>query len=152
MSGNEVAMTLTAHLEPVDGGKRTLVTASVERGDAPDDFVSPAFRSEGITMALEDELNEATQAMVTSSGNCRELLEQFEQSNMANMDLHNKRGLADGMGDVAKLSIKMQAYQAQARRMGCDEYFGMDGNSVGAREEPEDWDEPADEMDAGWGN
>ena len=65
MSGNRVATRMTAMLEPLDGGARTRVTAAVERGDAPDDFVSPAFRSEGITlglftMAIEGELNELT--------------------------------------------------------------------------------------------
>src|SRR5689334_8219180 len=39
MSRDDVAVRLIAHLEPIDGGKRTKVTASVERGDAPDDFV-----------------------------------------------------------------------------------------------------------------
>ena len=52
MAHGEVAMTMTAWLKPVDGGRRTRVTASVKRGPAPDDYVSPAFRSTGITMGL----------------------------------------------------------------------------------------------------
>jgi hypothetical protein len=43
--------------------KRSRVVASVERGDAPDDFVPPAFRSKGLTTmrlsAMEAELRRA---------------------------------------------------------------------------------------------
>lgn len=49
MSGTQVATTMTAHFEPLDGGTRMRVTTSVKRGDAPDDFVSPAFQSNGVT-------------------------------------------------------------------------------------------------------
>jgi len=156
MSGNQVAMTLIAHLEPIDGGKRTYVTASVERGDAPDDFVSPAFRSEGVTMglftmALEDELNDLTRVMTASAGDCRELLERFEESNLADPDMHSQKGLKDAMTDVAKTSMKMQAYQAEARRLGCDDYFGMGGDGDGPREAPESWDEESTNVESDWG-
>src|SRR4051812_31981710 len=43
-SGDKVAVRLIAHLEPTDGGQHTRVTAEVERGNAPDDLVAPAFR------------------------------------------------------------------------------------------------------------
>jgi len=64
-SGNRTATTMTAKLSPISDGRGTRVVASVERGDAPDDVVSPAFRSEGLTMALfggmiESRLNEFT--------------------------------------------------------------------------------------------
>ena len=49
-SRDKVATRMIAHLEPLDGGRRTRVWAEVERGDAPDELVSPAFRSTGITL------------------------------------------------------------------------------------------------------
>jgi len=52
MSGDQVATRMTAFLTPLDGGRRTRVTAEVERGDAPDELVSPAFRTESLTYAL----------------------------------------------------------------------------------------------------
>ena len=65
MSGDKVAMAMTANFEPLDGGERTRVTTSVARGDAPDDLVSPAFRSTGITsglfsVAVDNELEKMT--------------------------------------------------------------------------------------------
>jgi len=155
-SGNDVAMTMTAILTPVDNGARTRVTAMVERGNAPDDFVSPAFRSEGVTlglfsMALEDELNKATLAMASDPQTCRALLDEFQRSNMATPDLHDRRNLRDSIGDVAKISMKMQAYQAQARKLGCEEYFGAGGFSAEPRPAPDGWDEPAESSDGGWG-
>ena len=45
MAGDKVATIMTVTFEQLDGGKRTRVTTSVKRGDAPDDIVSPAFRS-----------------------------------------------------------------------------------------------------------
>jgi hypothetical protein len=61
MSGNQVATRMIARLEPLDGGRRTRVTAQVVRGDAPDERIAPAFRSNGVTLglfsaALRDEL------------------------------------------------------------------------------------------------
>lgn len=78
LSGDKVATRMTAHLEPLDGGARTRVTATVERGDAPDDFVSPAFRSRGITMALfsmaiESELNRLVAPPAKTAEECQEL-------------------------------------------------------------------------------
>ena len=156
MSGNEIAMTMIAQLTPVDGGKRTEVTARVERGSAPDDLVAPAFRSEGVTlglfsMALEDELNELTQKMMVNAGDCRALLERFEQSNLASADMQGRSGVSGAMGDTAKTVMKMHAYQAEARRMGCGEYFGDGGFTGETREKPEGWDDPATESDDDWG-
>jgi hypothetical protein len=78
MSGDQVATRMTARLEPLDGGARTRVTALVERGDAPDDRTSPAFRSVGITMglftsALDDELNELERPPSKTAEECAEL-------------------------------------------------------------------------------
>ncbi|MEW4449239.1 hypothetical protein [Qipengyuania sp. JC766] len=62
-SNSQVAMTMTAMFEPVDGGKRTRITPYIERGPAPDSQVSPAFTDSGVTMglfqmALQRELDE----------------------------------------------------------------------------------------------
>lgn len=63
LSGSQVATTMIARFEAVDGGARTRISAWVERGNAPDTFTSPAFRSEGMTLglfqgALDAELDE----------------------------------------------------------------------------------------------
>jgi hypothetical protein len=52
LSGSQVATTMIARFEPVDGGARTRIVAEVLRGDAPEAFTSPAFRSEGVTLGL----------------------------------------------------------------------------------------------------
>ncbi len=123
MSGDKVATSMTVFLEPIDGGKRTLVTTDVERGDAPDDFVSPAFRSEGLTfslfsMAVEAELNELT----LPSGDpakCRELIRRFESGAFASAD-PQPRDLSDAMGQTAGTAMKLHAFEAELRRNGCD--------------------------------
>ena len=61
MSGDKVATRMTATFEKAwTGGTR--IKTKVERGDAPDGFTSPAFRSEGLTLglfksAIEDDLD-----------------------------------------------------------------------------------------------
>jgi hypothetical protein len=159
MSGNNVAVTMTAHLTPIDGGKRTQVTASVERGNAPDDFVSPAFRSTGLTMglfamALEDELNDLTRAMAGDPRACKELQARFEMSNMEAAGPNEERSLTSAMGDVAKISMKLQAYDAEARRLGCrnvgfqkpgsssamdDSSFSLDPKEVKRMDDGSEW-------------
>lgn len=52
MNGDKVATGMTAQFVPVNGGKAARISTSVDRGHAPDDFVSPAFRSRGLTLAL----------------------------------------------------------------------------------------------------
>lgn len=123
MSGDKVATSMTVFLEPIDGGRRTLVTTDVERGDAPDDFVSPAFRSEGLTfslfsMAVEAELNELT----LPSGDpatCRELIERFESGAFASADAQ-PGDLSSAMGQTAGTAIKLHAFEAELRRNGCN--------------------------------
>jgi hypothetical protein len=51
MSRDKVVTTMIANFKSIDNGRQTQVTAPVERGNAPDDFVAPAFRSYGITLA-----------------------------------------------------------------------------------------------------
>src|SRR5688500_10529938 len=66
MSGDEVAMIMTASLTPLDDGRRTRVTGTVEKGSLSDPAsVSPAFRTPGMmeklfAMALGAELAEFT--------------------------------------------------------------------------------------------
>lgn len=124
MSGKDVAVTMTAHLTPVDGGKRTKVTVSVVRGNAPDDFVSPAFRSKGVTtglftMAVDSELDELTAPPPADPATCAALYERFEEANLASADLQHQDGLKDAIGDVATAGTRIAAYQAEARRIGC---------------------------------
>jgi hypothetical protein len=66
MSGDKVAVTMKAKLEPINDGKGTHVAES--------DYISPAFRSKSITMALfasmlESELNELTASKSREAGN-----------------------------------------------------------------------------------
>jgi hypothetical protein len=124
MSGDKVATRMTARFEPIDGGKHTRVTASVDRGDAPDDFVSPAFRSEAITaglfsMALESELNELT-LPEGDPEKCAELMKRFESGSMGSPDMQQQNNLADAFGDTAAAIVKISAFEAELRRNGCN--------------------------------
>lgn len=108
LSRDQVATRMTAFVEPLDGGRRTRVTAEVERGDAPDEFVSPAFRSEGLTLglfavALESELGALTAPPRASEATCRAVMARLE---------------ADGeaMGPIRRA----RATRVRLRRAGCD--------------------------------
>ena len=95
MSGNQVAVTMTTSFEPLDGGKQTRVTTSVARGDAPDERVSPAFRSPGATsaffaMAVDGELNKLTAPRAASAETCNALMERFRDENLANTELQRR--------------------------------------------------------------
>ena len=140
MSGDRVATRMTAHLEPLDGGQRTRVTASVERGDAPDDFVSPAFRSRGITlglftMALEGELDDLIAPPRRSAEECRDLGERLLLANAAGFD-GEPESLSEGIADGARLMIRLHAVEAELRRQGCDTSGGGEfqpvSNQMGA--------------------
>jgi len=125
-SRDKIATQMIAHLEPIDDGKGTRVTTSVKRGDAPDDFVSPAFRSKGLTMALfggalESELNELTVAPAgTWNEDCDRIVAKFEQSNWDSPDLQQRDGLKDAMGDTITIAMKMQGVDMQLRNAGCN--------------------------------
>ena len=124
MSGNQVATRMTAFLEPLDGGTRTRVTAKVERGDAPDDFVSPAFRSTGITlglftMAIEGELNELVAPAAADPAVCQALMARFEQENMAAGLGNRPDNLKQGIGNTAQVVMRLNAMEAELRRNGC---------------------------------
>jgi len=84
MSGDQVAMTMTASLTPLDGGRRTRVTGTVEKGSLADPgSVSPAFQTPGameklFSMALGAELAE-----FTAAGDPKKLAEAKLQKQMA---------------------------------------------------------------------
>ena len=124
MSGDKVAVRMTAVVEPAEGGKHSLVTAFVERGDAPDDFVSPAFRSKGITMglfglALEGELNELTTPASFDQAKCDALMADFEAGNLAAGLAGEPESLGEAVGSTAKTVIRLHAMEAELRRNGC---------------------------------
>ncbi|RYF02294.1 MAG: hypothetical protein EOO77_32730 [Oxalobacteraceae bacterium] len=127
-SGDKVATQMIADLVPVDEGRKTRVTAHVVRGDAPDDFVAPAFRSTGVTlglftMALEDRLN----ALMLPKGDparCSQLIEDLA-SQGPSADARHQDSLGDAMGDTAKAMMRLSAMEAELRRNGCP----TDGNT-----------------------
>jgi hypothetical protein len=112
-SGDKVATRMIAHLEPLDGGRRTRVWAEVERGDAPDEQVSPAFRSTGITLglfssALGDELDDLVSPPRHSAAECQEMERELLEAN-APADQNPLRAIAAVRGVGEEL-----------RRRGCD--------------------------------
>jgi len=129
MSGEKVATRMFADLTPVDDGKRTKVTARVERGDAPDDLVSPAFRSKGITlglfsMALEDELNDLTRPVAASAERCREMVEEWRLEGLRRMEESGVPARPDNLqaafGETARNVMKLNAMEQKLRAAGCD--------------------------------
>ncbi|RZL29430.1 MAG: hypothetical protein EOP64_01135 [Sphingomonas sp.] len=127
-SGDKVATRMIADLIPVDEGRNTRVTAHVIRGDAPDDFVAPAFRSTGITlglftMALEDRLNALTLPKENPE-RCQQLAEDLAAQGPSAGAIH-RSSLGGAMGDTAKTVMKLSAMEAELRRNGCP----TDGNS-----------------------
>ncbi len=124
MSGDRVATRMTAILEPLDDGRRTRVTAKVERGDAPDDFVSPAFRSEGMTLglfslALEGELDELVAPPRRSRAECIELEEQMLIANAPAGLTDRPDNLRQAVGGTARTIVMLGGIQAELRRLGC---------------------------------
>ena len=130
-SGDKVATRMIAHLEPLDGGRRTRVWAEVERGDAPDEQVSPAFRSTGITLglfnaALGDELDDLVSPPRRSAEECQEMERQLLEAN-APEDRNPLRAI-----------VAVQRTAAELRSRGCDtsahadQPFAQVSNSMGA--------------------
>jgi hypothetical protein len=124
MSRNDVAVRLIAHLEPVDGGKQTKVTASVERGNAPDDFVAPAFRDRSVTLGLfnavlNSELDELVAPPLADEATCQKIMDDFAAGNAADGDLQRHDNLSDAFGDTAKLSMKLSALEGKLKAAGC---------------------------------
>ena len=140
MSGNQVATRMIAILEPLDGGRRTRVTATVERGDAPDDFVSPAFRSEGVTLglfslALDDELDDLMAPPQRSAEECREIAERLLMAGAGDTIDSRERSIGDG----ARAILRVNAAAGELRRNGCPLDRAGDG----------DFDPISDEMSEG---
>jgi hypothetical protein len=125
MSGDKVAVRMTAILEPLDGGARTRVTAAVERGDAPDDFVSPAFRSKGLTtglfaLALETELNEMVAPPPMGAEACRALTERLLAESGGGAASGDPQNLRQAVGATGRTVIRLHAIEGELRRQGCD--------------------------------
>ena len=137
MAGDKVAISMTANFEPLDGGARTRVTTSVARGDAPDDVVSPAFRSTGITsglfsLAVEGELNKLTDGPRASAADCREIVEKWREAGEAEAMARPRddpKNLGQAMANGARDTIKLQAMADALRRRGCP----MDGGGARSR-------------------
>lgn len=130
MSGDRVATTMIADFTPAPGGG-THVVAHVERGDAPDDFVAPAFRSTGLTlglfsMALEGEINKLTKPALADQGACDQLEERFTETNLAASANHRSHDLREAVGATATTVMRLGAYDAERRRLGCSDP-GNDG-------------------------
>lgn len=123
MSGKDVAVRMIAHLEPIDGGAKTRVTAEVQRGNAPDDFVAPAFRSKGTTLGLfsivlEDELDDLIRPNTgISEEECRELAEKLLMANAP------EGGHQTGFAGVAKTAMTLSAVEQELKAKGCDTGF-----------------------------
>jgi hypothetical protein len=112
-SGDQVATRMIAHLEPLDGGRRTHVWAEVARGDAPDAQISPAFRSTGVTLglfsaALGDELDNLTAPPRLGAAECQELERQLLEGN-APADRNPLRAI-----------VAVRATESELRSHGCD--------------------------------
>ena len=124
MAHGQVAMTMTAWLKPVDGGKRTKVTATVQRGPAPDDYVSPAFRSTGITMGLfaeelEGELDQLVFPTHEWDAQCDKIMADFEAANEANGMDRPGGTLTQAFGQTAKLSMHLGQLDKELKAAGC---------------------------------
>ena len=152
MAGNKVATTMTATFEAVDGGKRTRVTTSVKRGDAPDDVVSPTFRSTGVTtalfsMAVEGEINKLTDGPRASAADCRRMIEAWRvagENEMMDRPRDNPKNLTQAIAAGARTSIKLQAMADALRRAGCSTSGNGDFVPVSSEMGPADDDRPSD--------
>jgi hypothetical protein len=112
-SNDKVAVRMIAHLEPLDGGRRTRIRAEVVRGDAPDEQVSPAFRSTGTTLGLfGNALNGEVDAMLAPPRKSREACNALERQ------LLEANAPADGnpMRSIAVVG----AVERELRNQGCD--------------------------------
>lgn len=124
MAHGQVAVRMTAWLKPLDGGRRTKVTTSVERGPAPDDYVSPAFRSTGITLGLfstllEDQLDDLVFKVGPWGPHCEAVMARFEARNMANTDQHSPSGLTAAFAGTAKAAMSISMLDKELKAAGC---------------------------------
>jgi hypothetical protein len=146
MAGDKVATVMTATFEQIDGGKRTRVTTSVKRGDAPDDVVSPAFRSTGVmsglfSLAVEGELNKLTDGPRASAEDCARMVEAWRvagENDMMNRPREDPKNLTQAIGEGARNTIKLQAMADKLRRAGCPMGGGGDFKPVSREMQPGD--------------
>jgi hypothetical protein len=135
MSGDKVATRMTARVEPLADGRKSRVTTSVQRGDAPDDFVSPALRSEGLTLALfalsvEAELNKLTAPPRADAETCARLEAQLlANAGSSSAAAGEPRNALEAIGSTSKTILALHAAEAELRRRGCptDRTAGRDG-------------------------
>jgi hypothetical protein len=104
---------MIAHLEPLDGGRRTRIRAEVVRGDAPDEQVSPAYRSTGITLglfgnALNDEVNALLSPPTRSRAECAALERRLLEAN------------APADGNPLQAIRVLHGVERELRAQGCD--------------------------------
>ena len=124
MAHGEVAMTMTAWLKPIDGGKRTKVTATVTRGPAPDDYVSPAFRSNGITMGLfatqlEGEIDKLVFPPGKWTAECDAIVARFEAGNGDFEMAGSPTNLKQAMGNTARISMRLGQFDKELKAAHC---------------------------------
>jgi hypothetical protein len=121
MSGDKVATQMFADLTPLDGGRRTRVDARVDRGDAPDAFVSPTFRSEALTrMILVGALRNALDDMElphADAETCARLVEQLAGTGFE--DPHARDTLGKAIGATMRATLQASAQETEMRRRGC---------------------------------
>ena len=141
---------MTANFEPLDGGVRTRVTTSVARGDAPDDVVSPAFRSTGITsglfaLAVEGELNKLTDPPHAAAADCRKMIEDWRDAAIDDPRPRDEpHSLGQAISAGARNVIKLQAMEDALRRRGCPIDGGGKFKDVSSEMRPaDDDDQPA---------
>lgn len=122
MSGDRVAARLYANLSPVEKTGHTRVTTRFERGDAPDDVVTPVFRSKGtglalFSLAVDAELDELT----LPSGDpakCAQILDRWADRSPS-ADMMRQDGLKDAMADTASAIAQIGAMEMELRNNGC---------------------------------
>lgn len=147
-SGTEVATRMTATFEPVDDGSRTRIVATVERGDAPESRISPAFRSTGITLGLFHMALDTEIAEMTAPGwgdHCDALRDKLLPNDGTSM-------AADAFDAIARLH-KAQAELLAAgcnidKAPGANEGFRNTTSTMGDPDAA-NWDDQEPEIDAG---
>lgn len=106
-SGEEVAMTMTASLTPLDGGTRTRVTGTVEKGSLSDpDKVSPAFRTPAAMETLFSMALGAELAEFTAAGDPAKLAE-----------AKRRREMASGVMTAAQVATNPEAVKKDMEKM-----------------------------------
>ena len=122
-NGDEVAVRLIAHLEPV-GSDKTKVTLDYQRGNAPDDHVAPAFRSRGISlglfaMVIEEELDRLTMPPKQWTAACDAIIERFRGEFGQYEGVSPPASLTEAFGLTAKTAMRLSALDKELKAKGC---------------------------------